>query len=337
VNMRRSSRYIVTFCKATTAVAALVSILSAASLTHVEDISWAIFLPAVQVPKWTHGGLLTVQFKDTKSPLIWMLSPSGDKSLPFSVPGAESTLIYDCDRASDGTIGISGSAADSDGRVAGFVAWISPNEPNGHVVRTGSYRPAMVAIAPDGTLWTVGKQTTAAATAPAEIVPHAGAIQHFDRSGKTLGSFVPQSTIRNPLLTLSRTRNTLRASKDRIAWYSVDGRYVEMSVSGSLVTDIVVDIPPGRGKPLMDNISFALTDEGDAFLSVPYEVPSTGAPLSPIDVFETYVLDRSARAWRPVQLAGQSPRSGVGYIYGVDGKRLVVMGGRAVRFYAIGK
>ena len=331
------STHILRFCKAATAVAALASLLSAASLTRLKDIEWVISLPTLQVPKWTQGGLIAVQHKDPRNPVIWMFSPSGDKSLHFSVPGAESTLIYDCDRATDGTIGISGSAADSDGRVAGFVAWISPNDPNGQIIRTGSYRPAMVAIAPDGTLWTVGKQTAATATSPAEIVSNAGAIQHFDRSGKTLGSFVPQSTIRNPHLTLSRTRNTLRASKDRIAWYSSDGRYVEMSLSGSLLTDFVVDVPPGRGKPLLDSIGFALTDEGDAFLSVLYDVTTTGAALLPIDVFETYVLDRPARAWRPVQVAGQSPRTGVGHLLGVDGQSLVVHGHRTIRFFALGK
>ena len=80
-------------------VAAVGSILSAASLTHLEDIKWAISLPALQVPKWTRGGLLAVQFKDPKYLLIWMFSARGDKSLQFSVPGAESTLFYDCDRA----------------------------------------------------------------------------------------------------------------------------------------------------------------------------------------------------------------------------------------------
>ena len=116
------------------------------------------------------------------------------------------------------------------------------------------------------------------------------------------------------MLTLSGSRNTLRASKDRIAWYSVDGRYVEISLSGSLLTDIAVDIPIGDGKPLTNTISFALTDEGDAFLSVPYLVSSS-------EISRTYVLDRFAQAWKPVQAVGQPPRTGTGYIYGVDGRR----------------
>ena len=128
----------------------------------------------MQLPKWSNGGLVTVQFKDPKYPLIWMFNRNGQRSLPFFIPGAESTLIYDCDRGSDGTIRhfrISGWI--SDGRVAGFVALISPNETAAHVIRTGLYRPAMVAVALDGTLWTVGKEITTL-TAPPQMVPHKG-------------------------------------------------------------------------------------------------------------------------------------------------------------------
>jgi hypothetical protein len=313
-----------------TAAAVLIPALSAASLTYVEEMGMPVSVPAMQMPKWTNGGLLTVQFKDPKYPLIWMLTRSGARSLPFSIPGADSTLIYDLDQRADGTIGISGSASDSEGRVAGYVAWISPNETSAQVVRTGLYRPAMVAIAPDGTMWTVGRELDTL-TPPVKLLPHVGVIRHFDRSGKTLDSFVPQSTVRTPSLTL--TRNTLRASKDRIAWYCVgDGRYVEISFSGNVLADIAVDVPIDGGKPMSDNISFALTDEGDAFLSVPYLDPSSKQFL-----YRMYLLNRSARVWDPVPLGGQPPRNHTGYIFGADGRRLVVMSGKVVQFYAIGK
>jgi hypothetical protein len=293
------------------------------------------FLPKMRMPKWTPGGLLTVQYEGTQYPSVWLLNPPGrERTLPFSIPEARSTFIYDYDQGAGGTIGISGSAVDSDGRLAGFVAWLSPNTGEVGIIRTGLYRPSMVTVGPDGTLWTVGKEIAAIALPPVPV-PDASVIRHFDRSGKTLGSYVPQSTVKNPLLTLSGSTNTLRASHDRIAWFSVDGRYVEISLSGILLTDIKVDIPDA-GKPIVEGISFALTDDGDAFLDVPYLVsPASG--VTPLRQSWTFQLDRSERTWKPVQIAGSPPPSGVGHIYGVDGKRLVVQKRKGLRFYATGK
>ena len=89
--------YLLLFLKATAMAAAFVPLLIATSLTHVEDMN-LVSLPLMQLPKWSNGGLVTVQFKDPKHTLIWMFNRSGQRSLPFFIPGAESTLIYDCDR-----------------------------------------------------------------------------------------------------------------------------------------------------------------------------------------------------------------------------------------------
>jgi hypothetical protein len=338
-------RSVSTLISATTAAVALVSTLFAVSLTPVEEMNLAVSWPNMRMTKWTHGALLAVQYDDTNYPLIWILNRSGAHSLSFSIPGVRWMLLYDWDRGSDGTIGISGSAVDSDGRAAAFVAWISPDGAIAQIVRTGLYRPAMVAVAPDGTLWTVGKQNIpGGSNSPAgtsQLIPDPGVIQHFDRTGKTLGSFVPLSTIRNPL-TISGSRNTLRVSKDRIAWYSVDGRYVEISLTGSLLTDIAVDLP--GGDPMSPNIGFALTDEGDAFLSAPYPASSPRGltVVSPLERIGIFMLDKSARTWKPVYqpniaAAWQPEPNGPPYIYGVDGRRLVVMSGKKqAKFYLIG-
>lgn len=319
-------RHVVLVLTGTTAA----PLISAASLTYVQEINSPITTQLTRLPKWTKGGLLTVQI-NPKQPLIWRFTGNGALSVPLSIPGAESTLIYDFDQGGDGTICVSGSATDGKGHVAPFVAWISPNSASAHITQMGLYRPAMITMAPDGTVWTVGSEVSIA-TDPPRIVPTAGVIRHLDRTGKTISSFVSQSTIRNPLLTLSGSRNTLRAIKDRIAWYSVDGRYVEISLAGEILTDIVVEIPAGEGEPMTGNVSFALTDKGEAFLNVSYSVPHTG-----IESPRTYVLDRSVRAWRPVQVAGEPPSRGTGYIFGVDDiGRLVVMNGNLIQFYAIG-
>lgn len=313
--------------------ALVMPILWAASLTHVEEIGMPVAVPAMQLPKWTKGGLLTVQFKDPRYPMIWMLTRNGARSLPFSIPGADSTVVYDFDQSADGTIGLSGSATDADGRIAGFVAWVSPTQGNVQIVRTGLYRPAMVAIASDGSLWTVGRELNAL-TRFGKLLPNAGVIRHFEKSGKTLHSLVPQSTVRNHDLTMSR--NTLRASADRVVWYDVgDGRLVEISFSGTVLRDVPLELPlAGRSisEVIGDSISFAVTDEGDCFLATPYVDKSSKQSSQQI-----YALDRSRRVWNPVSLGAQTARNQTGYIFGADGRRLVVMSGNLVQFYAIGK
>jgi hypothetical protein len=327
-------RYMSMLLNAATAVAVLVSMLSAASLSPVENLPLAVSWPLMRVPKWSHGALLTVQYHDTTNPLIWLLERHGQRAVPFTIPEARSMLIYDWDRGADGTIGISGSAADSDGRAATFVAWISADGTNSQVIRTSPYKPAMVAVAPDGTLWTVGSEFTTKSSGGigTTLMPNVGVIRHFERSGKTLGSFVPQSTIQNPL-SLSRSRNTLRASKDRIAWYSAEGRYIEISLDGSLVTDIPVQLPGGQS--MNENTGFALADEGDAFLSA-YSDPHGSGPSA--QLLGIYILDRSVRAWKPVlqRSVGIAAQAAFGYIYGVDGRELVVQGNKLIKFYSIG-
>ncbi|MFN7920421.1 MAG: hypothetical protein U0Q16_10005 [Bryobacteraceae bacterium] len=302
----------------------LAPLLSAVTLTQVEGIDLPMSLRLMRQPKWSNGGMVTLQFKDADEPVIWLAGPSGKRSVPFSIPGAQSITIHDFDRGSDGTIGVSGTMAERNGG-GGFVARISPDGADLQIIRTDSYRPVMVAVAPDGSLWTAGSETVRpdAARGPAVI-------RRFDRSGKMTGSFVPQSSMGHIVAFVgSDSHHAFRVSKDRVAWYSTSGRYVEISLAGNVLTDIAVKLPVGNGKPEISEITFALTDEGQAFLCVPFYGGSTGQRI----VATIYALDRSARVWEPAPVAEQHN----GYIYGADAGRLVLMdGNRAVQFYRIG-
>ena len=268
--------------------------------------------------------------------------------VPFSVPGARSTVIYDWDRGVDGAICLSGSAIDADGRGGTFIAWISPDGKNSQITRTSPYRPLLVAVAPDDTVWTAGSESMDIAAFRASgrtdvsiaalLLPGAGVIRHYDRAGRTLGAFVPQSTIHDAM-SLSDPGNALRASGDRIAWYSAEGRYIEVSLEGKLATDIVVP-PPGTSTRPIDG--FAITDSGDAFLSASYPVAGNGSASA--HRVGIYVLEKSSRAWKAVLertvIPGTAPNAGdpndFGHIYGVDGNKLVVAGRQRLRFFTIG-
>jgi hypothetical protein len=215
-----------------------------------------------------------------------MSSGQTQHTVPFSIPGALSMLVYDEDHGVDGTLWISGSASDPGGRTTGFVAWISADNTNSLIIRTGPYRPTRIAVASDGTLCTVGSETIRTPS------PNAAVIRHFDKSGHTLTSLIQQSTI-SRVANLERPFNSLQASKDRIAWYCADlvstGRYVEISLDGTLLTDISVRMPSSPLKYTMTG--FAFNDQGDAFLSA---IAKTVAQDGPASVqFGVYLLASS--------------------------------------------
>jgi hypothetical protein len=306
------------------AIATLGCVLPAASLTPADDVPMAVSPFSVKwarmpLPKWSNGSLIVPQNHHSVSPLVWLFERLGARTVPFAIPGAVAMNIYDWDHGVDGTIGLSGSAADPEGRATGFIAWISPDGTTSHVIRTGLYRPSRVAVAPDGTLWAAGSE--AAQPVSNVFAPNAAVLRHFHRSGQILGSFVPQSTFQDPIR-LVGPYSFLRASRDRIAWYLAQGRYVEISLDEKVLTDILTLSP----KPEVGG--FALTDRGEAFVSVQWN-DSLGHHLG------IYTLDRSTKAWRSLlqstKTGTQASRDSLGHIYGVDGRMLVLNGAQRLR------
>ena len=88
------------------------AVMAASTLAFSEEISAAIEWPGARVPKWSHGSLIAVQNSETPSPTIWLIGRNGRRSFSFTLPGAQQGLLYDWDLGSDGTIGLSGGAAD---------------------------------------------------------------------------------------------------------------------------------------------------------------------------------------------------------------------------------
>src|ERR1700730_12415914 len=110
----------------------VVSILSATSLTWVEDMPFPMSWKTMRIPKWSHGALIDVQYADNEThPLIWVVERQRTYTLHFEIPGARSINIYDWDRTFDGSkIALSGSAIDAEGRGDFFIAWISSDGTN---------------------------------------------------------------------------------------------------------------------------------------------------------------------------------------------------------------
>lgn len=325
------------FVVAVAAVSGLASPLDAASLTFAEDTPLEGTWPDMRVPKWSNGATISVQYDESLNPVIWLLERQGPHAVPFTIPGAKNMQIFDLDRGIDGTIALSGAANDGEGRYSCFVAWISRDEATSNVIRTSLYTPNQVAVAPDGTLWTAGSEFMIGSHL---LKPESGVIRHFDRTGRTLGSFVSQSTIPQ-WNTLWNPFNQLRASKDRIVWYSPkEGRYVEISLTGQMLMDISIQ-SPGEPESRVDGL--AATDKGQVFVSaVWYSAPTAGSKER-TGFRGIYSLDKSTQAWQPMLqrtfttgVKANPSASDFDSIYGVDDDRLVINSvQRRLMFYKI--
>lgn len=300
-------------------------------LTFTSETPIPISWPMMRIPKWSHGFLLAAQGDQTTTPVIWSVGRTRQYSVPFTIPGARSMLLYDWDRGADGTLGLSGYAVDADGRLSSYVAWVSADQSDSRVIRTLGYRPEKIALAPDGTIWTAGCEYALAPNGrlTAALVPDAGVLRHFDRSGKLLGAHIPQSSVGGSLI-LQSSRMGLRASRDRIAWLSVDGRYAEIAPNGRVLTNTVVSLPGDESATVL---GFALSDSGDAYLGME-NVATEGRA---VDISSVYVLDRAAMKWIPLlRRTVADANETFGAIFGIEGSTLVIQGRGTTRFYSIG-
>ncbi len=244
--------------------ALLVIPLSGASLTPMKDLPRTLAWPKMRVPKWRHGALVALQSLDKSNHLIWVDDGQNQHSIPFTINGATAVLVYDWDRGTDGTVCVSGTAIDSEGRASGFVAF-SADERVWRVIRTQEYRPVTVAVSSDGSVWSEGSEFHGTT-----FVPDASVIRHFGSTGQLSRVICPQSTISDPI-GLEGIYNRLVAGKDHIVWYSSDrknpakGRYMEVSLAGTILVDLSVKIATDQAGHRFSG--FAVTDEGQAFLS----------------------------------------------------------------------
>jgi hypothetical protein len=300
------------------------SAFAATSLNWTEDLNVSLTWKAMRVPKWTHGAIIDVQYdSNTPQPLVWVVERQRTYTLPFTIPGAVSINVYDWDRTFDGKeMALSGSAMDTVGRSAYFIARISLDGTNSVITRDSIYMPRKIAFAPDGSLWTSGVERKG----PGD----AGVFRRYDRSGKILGAFVPKSMFPDILVLFDHT-GCLMASNDRVAWYSSRGsRYIEMSLQGNLLTDIAIDPPSDP----FNGYGMGLTYNGDVFISAAHSAVAAGG--SRVTIWTIYILDRSTRTWRPV-FERSTDGPDFGHIYGVDSNgssdKLVIAGDKRVMFF----
>lgn len=236
-------------------------------------------------------------------------------NIPFSIPDADHTYVYDFARGVDGTLAICGLSFQRDGRGGPFLAIISSDGLSQHIVRTAPYAPNVVGVAPDGTLWTVGREVNERLSEKSGVNLDAAVLRHFDRSGKSLGAFVARSSIEDP--TMVGTNNSyLAISSDRVGWLRsmVDGKgaYVEVSAQGGVASYPLPERPQAGAYVEINGL--AMTDAGEVFTSVMF-VDTAGREVRKSSA--VFRLDRAARAWFPTAVGGVGVSSDLVRLYGV--------------------
>ncbi len=218
-------------------------------------------------------------------------------TLDFRPPDAERVELHDFSVGPAGEVALCGWAYSSQSKRVAFVAIQRSDGAPMTLVQTNPYSPWLLAVASDGSVWTVGPEEIVGEDGHQSGTRGAGnIIRHFWVDGTVLASTMPKHKKR--LLRL--VDGYLVVSNDRLGWYSPthgDGVYVEISTSSFQATAYPGVPLAGSG----DSVSgFTLTQGGEAYAFV-----ESGAPPKTRTI---YRFDRSTKAWDPlpgVGLAGK--------------------------------
>ncbi len=149
----------------------------------------------MSMPIWSGGAFLTIDsFMGTldapasPAPIVYVASDQGHATIQIRIPGAVWLQNRGVARGLDGAIAACGDAKDAAGELWPYLAIFAPNAESPTVVRTESYHPTAVTIAPDGTVWTKGIDWVRNAAGRVSYDKEgAGILRHFSRAGVLSG------------------------------------------------------------------------------------------------------------------------------------------------------
>jgi hypothetical protein len=285
-----------------------------------------------RIPQWGGNALVVAAGPSTEPNAFLAYDRKGAVvfNVSFSIPGADHTYVYQWARGASGAFGLCGSSYMNDGRGAPFIAWISPDGSSQRVIRTDPYTPTLIAVAPDGTLWTVGYELHRGFENRGGTDPGAGVLRHFDPTGKTLGAFISRSSFPDPV---ELYNGVIAAWAGHVGWIHYretngEGAYDEVSPGGEVVRYPMPRLPKLTTAAEVDGM--AITDTGEVFVAM-RDVGAHNGSL-------VFRLSRSTEQWLPVTLPGTGPSDYV-ELFGASGTELVFRAGSdpAFRFVAVNR
>ena len=271
------------------------------------------------IPTWSGNALISIEGSLSGSPSVWVFDAEGRQLAQIAVviPSSSYVEVRAAWHGSDGTTAICGAANDEKGHRAGFLALASAAGKIESLIRTEPYSPTAVAIAPDGTVWMKGVEYLPVERKPSKT--RNGILRHFDRSGKLMASFLPQSDF--ILRELFGGIDQLAVNSARVGWYNGGGATTYFEVVGDqlerypAVQRLATDAEKVPGAPMQSyQISgLAITDDDRVF------VTSSVNGKNP----RVFTLDRLSRSWLPVALpdGGEPPLTN--WLLGGNGTTLV--------------
>ncbi len=112
----------------------------------------------------------------------------GDGQVMFDrtleVPGVQRLQIRYAAVSPEGRVAVSAGGYGEDAKFASVLIWVNPDGTVERVVRTAPYGANQMVFEPDGSLWTLGRLTTADYTAD---VADGAVVRHYDRNGRKIG------------------------------------------------------------------------------------------------------------------------------------------------------
>lgn len=251
---------------------------------------------------WDGHALIGVEKNRTSAPIVWTLDGSSRKDeTRFPIPDAAAVNISSFAGAPDGRIALAGFTM-SDGK--GFIGIIPFGRGDNVIIRPEGYRPAVITIAADGVIWTIGIQKDLE-------VPNKtwfNVLKRFSPSGKLLSSEALKvfGAPNDPID--AATGSVLRSSRDRVGWLTSKSQYLEFDLIGMGTNRFP---GPAMGKDYPGVVNVALGDD--------FEVVVGASNQRKI-----WTLDRVKGVWNPARFEGEP--LGYGMVYGFEGDQLV-MGG----------
>ncbi len=266
------------------------------------------------IPRWRNNWLVGCEHCQG-SPLLYTVDAGGRReTIALDIAASAFTYVHDVTVGADRSIAAVGRAISDDSRKGTFIVWISPDRSRQVVTRVWPYTPYVVAMASDGTIWTVGAVLT-----DTYRTMYPNVLRHYAPSGQLLTSTNILNARPNSggAYTVNQA-STLMVSKDRVGWLTFACQYLEFSTDG-------VEL----GRYNCPNGPTTITELGGVALSPSDDLlvgAKNAAPLAPLE------LNRATGNWKPVTVLMDSGNTNE--ILGFDGATLVTRAGLAVRRYA---
>jgi len=226
----------------------------------------------------------------------------------LDVPGGSQPVMQDVDFDSDGNASIGVSAQGGPSGIMSGILLLDRGGRQTSYIDTGRYLPAHLAMARDGSIWTLGWQRDAASTAEHGVRADRQdymIVRHFSADGKQLNAYLPRSSFPPGLEPgIQGAGPYIAVTQDRVGILACSGKtsgnpeWLELDWNGNVLE-----------RSRIDGVLFgALTADDHVYLQ--------GGKFG-----QVYTLDRTSHTWKLLQ-------QGEGMLMGADGNNLVYRAGK---------